>query len=200
MYEVIQATFDSSTARLRHLTSLARLRPSLIRGLKELFGSVDPVNVRGRRAQVLIAMVAMTAASVCTVASAAPAAPQTYQTAMNAVCKRGSTLASSYESRAQQALKTHDYKSYWLALGGLVGTTDGTFQTIRHTPIPATLRPAMLPAGPLLDQVHAYTLKFENDTGASDGPSALNDVKAMAAIAKKLAPHFIAAGLNVCAS
>ncbi len=109
-------------------------------------------------------------------------------------------LTNAIDTQLAQARKNNDGKLYWLSLGELVGATDGTFRTIRNTPIPPELRSAMLPALPLLDRAHAYAIKFSKDAGASDAPGAIRDLKAIGAIAPKLVVHFAAAGLTTCTS
>jgi hypothetical protein len=116
------------------------------------------------------------------------------------LCARNNTRASYFSKQADQAEKTQNAALYWSSLGPMIALADIEFMTLQMTPIPPSLKSAILPALAPAARGHKIVQSFLRDAAAGNETKALGDFKGAFTQLASLEPYLKAAGLNTCVS
>ena len=153
-------------------------------------------NVKGIAAACIAALVTASAS----LAAVSTASPSVYRTKLNAMCRANTVKLRSLNATAKRAEQAKDARAWGVALGlslRVVLTEDGA---IESEPIPAQLRPQMVPTVTLLKQADGIIHRAVQRFLAGDLNGGIAVMRNLGPLAPRVNTHLDAAGLRDCGS
>jgi hypothetical protein len=156
--------------------------------------------MRSLRAAGVVCVAVAVALSVFVATAIATPTPTAYRTGLNAMCRKSTVAIAKLTVELKRAEQAKDWHTFGFVSGQMLGVALREDATIEATPIPAQLRPQMVPAIRLLKKADAMIRQAIRMFVAGDGAGGVAELKKIQPLSAPVNRYLDAAGLRDCGS
>jgi hypothetical protein len=156
--------------------------------------------MRSLRAAGVVCVAVAVALSVFVATAIATPTPAAYRTGLNAMCRKSTVAIAKLAVELRRAQQAKDWHRFGFVSGEMLGVGLREDATIEATPIPAQLRPQMVPAIRLLKKADAMIRQAIRMFVAGDGAGGVAELKKIQPLSAPVNRYLDAAGLRDCGS
>jgi hypothetical protein len=140
--------------------------------------------------------------ATCVFAATAVAAPTpaSYRTGLNTMCRKSTVAIAKLTVELKRAAQAKDWHTFGFVTGQMLAIGLREDATIEATPIPAQLRPQMVPAIRILKKADATVREAVRMFVAGNAAGGLAELKKVQPLSGPINRYLDAAGLRDCGS